>query len=428
MNISPSDLAAQYRRARAAWPFVDSVNDSHGLPSFLLWAVGSREANLDLAYGSGKRGDGGYGHGPWQLDNHPQNAGPQRNADCARIDSGDVRFAAETAAQMLADNYRRYGDWVRALAAYNSGSPDDSRTTGHDYGADTWARRNWLAANTGGTPVSFTPDAVAATNASQLGYHEGPGAVGHGNITKFWEWYRQQYGANYEGEPWCGCFQMWCAAQNGHLYPANFISVAAIQAAGRSQGRYDRNPRRGDLGCIGNGVHVFFLESVDGGVVHTIEGNEEDQVERRTRSISSIDGFYHPPYETVTAPPPPVPPPTADEDDMAAFAIEAVAPGEHRNIPLPPPDHSGGVPFGGVYVSFAVDFGDTRARIAIVNNDGSAMVPQDGWRSQGTDDPHKGYVAHGRKTGHPTRAGDGLVSITNEDTQEIGVLIEAAKG
>lgn len=46
MNISGATLLAEYRRAKADWPFIEPVEKAHGLPALLLYAVGSRETNL----------------------------------------------------------------------------------------------------------------------------------------------------------------------------------------------------------------------------------------------------------------------------------------------------------------------------------------------------------------------------------------------
>jgi hypothetical protein len=144
VNLTRAQLETQYQRGVAALPFVHDVERRYGLPPYLLFAVWSRETDVDLGYLHGKTGDYGYGHGPWQLDNHPQNTrnNPERNAECARIDAGDMVFAAEKAAGMLAANLtREAGNLVRALNRYNSGSPNTSDTTGRDYGPDVAERR-----------------------------------------------------------------------------------------------------------------------------------------------------------------------------------------------------------------------------------------------------------------------------------------------
>src|ERR687884_423981 len=123
MRISPRGLTAEYVRANAAWPFVTEVNDAHGLPGCLLYAVGSRETNLRNVVG-----DGGHGHGVFQLDDRSHQIPPGFDQD--------VHAQAEKAAQMLEAGFRRFGDWVKSCNYYNSGSPDAGQTTGRDYGPD----------------------------------------------------------------------------------------------------------------------------------------------------------------------------------------------------------------------------------------------------------------------------------------------------
>src|SRR2546430_16314344 len=68
MGIPAATLLAQAKTALQQWPWVTDVEKAHGLPQFLLLAVGSRETNLNAAFTQGKTGDGGHGHGMWQYD------------------------------------------------------------------------------------------------------------------------------------------------------------------------------------------------------------------------------------------------------------------------------------------------------------------------------------------------------------------------
>jgi hypothetical protein len=132
MRISPKDLAAEYERAQTTWPFITEVNDTQGLPKRLLYAVGSRETNLRNVVG-----DGGHGHGVFQLDDRSHHIPPGFDHD--------VRDQADTAAQMLKTAHHRFGDWVKVCNYYNSGSPDTQHTTGRDYGPDVMQRQAYLA-------------------------------------------------------------------------------------------------------------------------------------------------------------------------------------------------------------------------------------------------------------------------------------------
>lgn len=153
MNISPADLAGERKRAGQAWPFIDTFERQYGLPAGLLYAVGSRETNL-----TNEVGDGGHGHGVWQLDDrsHTIPAGFDRN----------VQAQAAKAAAMLAALIKQFaaygppGALRCALAAYNAGAGTvqynvahglgvDHGTAGNDYGADVFERMTWLQTNEG---------------------------------------------------------------------------------------------------------------------------------------------------------------------------------------------------------------------------------------------------------------------------------------
>lgn len=143
MNISSNDLRSQFEQVRRDYPFIDEINDRAGFPKCLLHAVASRETNM-----TNEIGDGGHGHGMFQLDDRWH-----------QIPDGfdnDVQAQANRAASMLAGLHAAYGNWLSALNAYNSGSPDTARTAGGDYGPDVLERQALLAGPSNAvTPPSF---------------------------------------------------------------------------------------------------------------------------------------------------------------------------------------------------------------------------------------------------------------------------------
>jgi len=165
VNISGSTLLDEYRRAKQAWPFIEAVEKAHGLPSLLLYAVGSRETNLqnehgDLTQRKGESSPRFHGFGVWQRDS---DAFPGTDESYLK----DVHRQAEDAATLLAANHRTFGRWDAAVAAYNCGVGDvkaalaagrsiDHSTTGGDYAADVLARHAHLVAHVRGgtTPVT----------------------------------------------------------------------------------------------------------------------------------------------------------------------------------------------------------------------------------------------------------------------------------
>src|SRR5689334_17831912 len=152
MHISAPDLRGQLARARAEFPFIDAVEDEHGLPDYLLYAVGSRETNLrniagDFSQRSGESSPRFHGFGIWQRDSGAF------GVDESYLD--DVVAQADDAAALLAAHFDRFDRWDAAVAAYNAGAGAvakalrkgkacDSVTTGGDYSADVMARRSFL--------------------------------------------------------------------------------------------------------------------------------------------------------------------------------------------------------------------------------------------------------------------------------------------
>src|SRR5438067_10918174 len=95
MRIPAATLLAQAKTAMQQSPWITDVEKAHGLPEFLLLAVGSRETNRNVAFTQGKTGDGGHGHGAWQYDDRFHKI-PER------FDT-DARQPADIAASLRAD-------------------------------------------------------------------------------------------------------------------------------------------------------------------------------------------------------------------------------------------------------------------------------------------------------------------------------------
>lgn len=134
MNITAAELLSQYHRARTTWPFIALMERDYGFPDGLLFAVGSRETNL-----TNEIGDGGHGHGVWQLDD--------RSHSIPLGFDTDVLNQCGFAAEMLNDGHvRAQGSWLRALNAYNSGQWNTAFTAGGDYGPDVLERQACIQA------------------------------------------------------------------------------------------------------------------------------------------------------------------------------------------------------------------------------------------------------------------------------------------
>jgi peptidoglycan hydrolase-like protein with peptidoglycan-binding domain len=135
MEITESELSAQYQRAKSKWPFIHQTELARGLPRMLLFAVGSRETNLTNVVG-----DSGHGHGVWQLDDRSHTP----PGGFAQFE-GNVPLQCSIAADMLHDLLAmEAGNVERAANVYNSGQPETALTTHHNYGSDVVERMQTL--------------------------------------------------------------------------------------------------------------------------------------------------------------------------------------------------------------------------------------------------------------------------------------------
>jgi len=142
MEITGAELASQYQQASSTWPFIQQVELAQELPRMLLFAVGSRETNL-----TNEVGDGGHGHGVWQLDDrsHTPPGGSWPAFDAS------VTLQCTAAATMLNGLLASTGGNVEEAAAiYNSGQPGEPGTTHGDYGVDVLERMQFLQQLPGG--------------------------------------------------------------------------------------------------------------------------------------------------------------------------------------------------------------------------------------------------------------------------------------
>lgn len=178
MNISPADLLAQYQTAVTLWPFLADVESEHGLPPFLLIALGSRETGLQPKYAEGQVHADDHGWGLFGADDR------WNSLDLPAFAS-DPLAQATLAARTIADHLRD-GSLIDAVNAYG---PSAGRPA---YGLDVLARRQYLADHAGGSPMQFVSrsewgarPADTSTNITPVGvavHWEGPhmGTPDHG--------------------------------------------------------------------------------------------------------------------------------------------------------------------------------------------------------------------------------------------------------
>ena len=140
---------------------------------------------------------------------------------------------------------------------------------------------------------------IVAVAVQEIGYHEGAG-----NHTKYGVY------TGTDGMSWCHAFVSWCANECGFI-ESNIIPKTAACETGRQwfihKQQYQKagsyTPQAGDIiyfdkGGVGESHHVGIVEYVENGIVHTIEGNKNNQVMRGHCEIAykGIMGYGTPDY------------------------------------------------------------------------------------------------------------------------------------
>ncbi|MBV8148056.1 MAG: transglycosylase SLT domain-containing protein [Candidatus Eremiobacteraeota bacterium] len=120
MTIDPAaSTTARLAAAGVAYaPQIAAAGRRHGIDPALLAAVAAQETGGPGSNaGRNVVGDGGHGHGLFQIDD-------RSHAFAETAQALDPGANADYAAGMLSSLVRRYGDLRQALSAYNSGQPN----------------------------------------------------------------------------------------------------------------------------------------------------------------------------------------------------------------------------------------------------------------------------------------------------------------
>jgi hypothetical protein len=141
---------------------------------------------------------------------------------------------------------------------------------------------------------------VIALASTQIGVTEEPKGSNAGPMV---EVYLHSVGLG-KGYAWCMAFVYWCvdhaAVQTGSSNPLK-KTAGVIDQYNSRKALATSTPAPGDIFIMdfGKGVgHTGFVESVSGNIIHTIEGNTNDdgsregyEVCRRQRQITTIKSF-----------------------------------------------------------------------------------------------------------------------------------------
>ncbi|TLF50527.1 CHAP domain-containing protein, partial [Nonomuraea sp. KC401] len=135
----------------------------------------------------------------------------------------------------------------------------------------------------------------------QLGYSEKAGAY-----TKFGSWYGKnvEFDADYSSAPWCDMMLSWAAHKLGYEeWIGQFAWTVAHARWFKEQGAWGKKPKPGAIvfydwsgsNKIGRIDHVGVVTWVEGGTIHTIEGNIDGGVaKRKERDTSKVVGYGYP--------------------------------------------------------------------------------------------------------------------------------------
>ena len=205
-----------------------------------------------------------------------------------------------------------FGAWDKdTIRQYSS----HGRIAGYDANIDLdlayMSAEEWLAMAGGKIQTEENPIDVAISIAeSYLGYHEGAN-----NKTIFGDTMHKIQPSNMDANaPWCDAFVDFVILKTcehfgkgaetarmvlcGDFDDYTYNSVALYKKAGR----WFKTPVRGDQIFFGGSGHTGIVTAVNGGTVHTIEGNKGDEVRRGSYSVNSpsIIGYGRPRYDLIT--------------------------------------------------------------------------------------------------------------------------------
>lgn len=135
---------------------------------------------------------------------------------------------------------------------------------------------------------------VVEIAASQVGVSEQPKGSNRGPEV---DQYLQAVGIRFPA-PWCAAFVVWCHNRAGIEIPR---TGGVLDLWNKSAANRVNEPQPGDVMILDYGKgkgHTGIVESVAGDLVHTIEGNTNDEGSRegyevagRVRKISAAKGF-----------------------------------------------------------------------------------------------------------------------------------------
>ena len=135
----------------------------------------------------------------------------------------------------------------------------------------------------------------------EVGIHENPWGSNKGGCEK----YQKPWGSWMIGQPWCGAWVAWVWKQAGMdgMDLADPSTATMCNIASNEGLKCSPRPGAAFVIC---GTHTGILHhDLGGGVWKTIEGNSNDQVQWRQRSLAGYTIYAPPEIKSGAAPPPP---------------------------------------------------------------------------------------------------------------------------
>ncbi len=103
----------------------------------------------------------------------------------------------------------------------------------------------------------------------------------------------QTYNGKSPAQSWCGHFSMW-ALKSAGVPLGNWKIGSGVGSAGGIKPIPKAQAQPGDVGYIDKPYqHHFIVKSIEGGTVHSVDGNSgmDSEVIENSRSLGSISGF-----------------------------------------------------------------------------------------------------------------------------------------
>ena len=272
--------------------------------------------------------------------------------------------------------------------------------------------------------IGYLEKSKAAVEADPSVLYDFKEGAGSDNYTKYAveQWEERYFNGKKQGVAWCAVFVGWCflkaygkdKALQLQCQPKSGNAGAGCGAASnyyKQKGRWRSDPEKGNQIFFTDGremTHTGLVEYVEGNKVHTIEGNCDGGVRRRTYDLNAarIAGYGHPDWTIV------------DEEgetkmELAKVVLPSGASGSTVNMRKQPSKSA--------ELREQVPVGST---VEVIEDQGQwCMVAYDGkigWMMSN-------YLEYLNQDGQTDTNANGVVTLTAEDVMAISAALTTAQ-